>query len=507
MTGDPWNKPDALLTDAERRAMNGHAPVSVLDLDDLNSYEAAASAAADEDEARCIARGMAEPPEPDWGDGTWDEHLADEQAGDRAEERCMALEASEPPLPAELDDEPDDPEPLRHGHPLDEVEEFIGRYVAFPSDAARVAVTLWAAHTHAVLCFESTPRLAVLSPEPGSGKTRVLEVLELLVPLPVQAVNVTPAYLFRKVGADEGIPTVLFDEIDTVFGTRAKDNEDVRGLLNAGHRRGAVAGRCVVRGKIVETEELPAFAPVAMAGLGDLPDTLMSRSVIIRMRRRAPGEHVEPFRRRLCVDEGQALAARLAAWTTSIRDQLTTTYPDLPDGITDRNADVWEALVAIADAAGGDWPRRARVTAVTLVTAAMAGGPSLSLGVRLLSDLQDVFAAAGRTKMPTTSILFALHGIDEAPWSDLRGKPLDARGLARRLDAYQVKPRVLRDGDDVFKGYDADDLHDPWTRYVTDSLSPSPLSSSGLIMKTGDLGTPAIGAVTSVTPATDGGQT
>jgi hypothetical protein len=118
---------------------------------------------------------------------------------------------------------------------------------------------------------ESTPRIAFLSPEPGSGKTRALEVTELLVPNPVEAVNVTPAYLFRKVGDPEGAPTILFDEIDTVFGPKAKDNEEIRGLLNAGHRRGAVAGRCVVRGKIVETEEIPAYCAVALAGLGGLP--------------------------------------------------------------------------------------------------------------------------------------------------------------------------------------------------------------------------------------------
>ena len=87
--------------------------------------------------------------------------------------------------------------------------------------------------------WESTPRLAFLSPEPASGKTRALEASEPLVPRPVEAVNVSPAYLFRKVGTD-GRPTILFDEIDTVFGPKAKENEEIRGLLNAGHRKGAL---------------------------------------------------------------------------------------------------------------------------------------------------------------------------------------------------------------------------------------------------------------------------
>jgi hypothetical protein len=175
---------------------------------------------------------------------------------------------------------------------LDELDAFLSRFVIYRSEHARVAHVLWIVHSHLMDRWESTPRLAFLSPEPASGKTRALEITELLVPSPVSAVNVSPAYLFRKVGA-EGNVTVLFDEIDTVFGPKAKENEEIRGLLNAGHRRGAVAGRCVVRGNVVETEEIPAYAAVALAGLGWLPPTILSRSIIVRMRRRRAGEQVE----------------------------------------------------------------------------------------------------------------------------------------------------------------------------------------------------------------------
>ena len=146
-----------------------------------------------------------------------------------------------------------------------------------------------------------------------------LEITALLVPNPVEAINVSAAYLFRKVGSEDGPPTILFDEIDTVFGPKAKENEETRGLLNAGHRRGAVAGRCVVKGKTVETEEIPAYCAVALAGLGWLPDTLLSRSVIIRMRRRLPGEHVEAYRRRVHAHEGHQLRDALAAWAAARR--------------------------------------------------------------------------------------------------------------------------------------------------------------------------------------------
>ena len=127
---------------------------------------------------------------------------------------------------------------------LDEVRAFIGRFCALPAEHAYTAATLWAAHAHVLDAFDSTPRLAFLSPEPGSGKTRALEILTLLVPWPMHAVNATPAALFRSVADKATRRTILFDEIDTIFGPKAKEHEELRGLLNAGHRRSGVAYRC-----------------------------------------------------------------------------------------------------------------------------------------------------------------------------------------------------------------------------------------------------------------------
>ena len=266
-----------------------------------------------------------------------------------------------------------------------------------------------------------------------------------------------------------------------MFGPKAKDNEEIRGLLNAGHRRGAVAGRCVVRGKIVETEEIPAYCAVALAGLGGLPDTLLSRSVVVRMRRRAPGERVEPYRRREHAPTGHGLRDRLAAWADTVLGKVTGAWPAIPDGIADRDADIWEPLLAVADVAGGHWPKRARVAAVALVADSKESTPSL--GIRLLVDLHTVFGVAD--VMSTESILAALHKLDEAPWADLRGLPLNARGLAGRLRQYGVKSADVRLGEWNGKGYKREDLWDAWSRYL-----PSPPKESA----------------TSATTATDDGR-
>ncbi len=356
---------------------------------------------------------------------------------------------------------------------LDKVEEFLGRFVAYPSEAAKVAHVLWILHTHCMDEWESTPRIAFLSPEPASGKTRALELTETLVPRPIEAINVTPAYLFRKVSDPDGLPTILYDEIDTIFGPRAKDNEEIRGILNAGHRRGAMAGRCVTHGKTITTEELPAYCAVAMAGLGNLPDTILTRSVVVRMRRRAPTERVEPYRRRIHACEGNELRERLAVWAEQFG--MYGNYPEMPNGVEDRAADVWEPLIAIADSADETWAKRARVAAVALVALSMESTPSL--GVRLLSDLRTLFESD--TKLSTETILRRLCEMDEAPWGDLRGKPLDPRRLANYLRPYGVTSKTIQEGDSRPKGYTAEGLFDAWDRYLPPAVEKSATSATG----------------------------
>jgi hypothetical protein len=349
--------------------------------------------------------------------------------------------------------------------PLDDVLDYLQRFVAYPSEHAAVAHALWVVHTHLMDAWESTPRIAFLSPEPGSGKSRALEACELLVPNPVNAVNVSVAYLFRKVGDEAGRPTILYDEVDTVF-TKTGENEDIRGLLNAGHRKRSMVGRCVVHGKRIETEETPAYCAVALAGLGDLPDTILTRSVVVRMRRRAPNEHVEPYRHREVEHAADALRNRIAGWCTSWIDKAQSARPTFPDNVADRDADVWEPLLAVADEAGGAWPARARAAASALVAQSKQSTPSL--GVRLLADLRHVFGAEDRVS--SDAIIKGLLAMDEAPWQDLRGKPIDARGLAARLSPYGIKSKNIRVGANVTKGYERADLVDAWSRYL--SLSP-----------------------------------
>lgn len=345
---------------------------------------------------------------------------------------------------------------------LDAVAGFLGRFVAWPSEHARVAAALWVAHTYRIECFDSTPRLALLSPEPGSGKTRALEVIGSLVRHPMHAINCTPAALFRSVADLDRRPTILFDEIDTIFGPRAKDNEEVRGFLNAGHRRSGVAYRCVGLGTAQKVAEFPAFAAVAVAGLDDLPATIASRAIVVRMRRRAADEPVEPYRLRHHEPQGLAIGERLADALEAV-DLIEE--PDLPPGVVDRPADVWEPLLTIAQSINPRWALAAREACVHLVGESRGQHPSMN--VALLDDIRSVFTAAGGPEaMPTAELIDALRGLEESPWRDLRGRPLDPSQLARRLRGFDIGSVNLRTGGHVVKGYRLADLADAWNRYL-----------------------------------------
>ena len=354
--------------------------------------------------------------------------------------------------------------------PLDEVHSYIGRFCVFRDPHALVAVTLWAAHAHMAEGFHTTPRLMLSSPEAGSGKTRVLEVLDLLVPDPMFCLSASPAAIFRTLATKP--VTLLVDEVDAIFSKRGSEdsNEDLRALLNSGYKRGAAIPRCV--GPRHEVQQFKVFCPTALAGLGDLPDTIMSRSIIIKMRKRAAHEQVHPFRSREQDAPGHALRDRLAAWAATVADECGAAWPVMPEGIVDRPAEVWEPLIAVADAAGGDWPARAREACVALCQ--VAADRRATLGVRLLADLRIIFGEADA--LHTRTILERLHkgdGLDaDAPWNDLHGRPIAERGLATMLKKFDVSSIKVKVEGLALQGYRREHLWDAWQRYLPSTHLP-----------------------------------
>jgi hypothetical protein len=346
---------------------------------------------------------------------------------------------------------------------LAELRAALTRYVVLPSPQAADAVTLWTAATHAQPAWEHAPRLAVVSPLKRCGKSRLLDVVAETCHAPLITINATIAAVVRSIGADP--PTLLVDEADTLWGTRkqADANEDLRGLLNAGHQRNRPMLRWDVTSRTAE--QLDTFAMALLAAIGELPDTIMDRAVVVRMRRRAPGEQVDPYRTRRDAPPLNDLRDRLSGWAREHLGELRHATPAMP--LEDRAADTWEPLIAIADLAAGDWPARARHAAATMTQAEAQQEEDTAASVRLLADLRHIFQAADAEALYTSTILEALHQQEDAPWADWYGRPLTTRDLARLLRPYQVESKNVREhGGSPRKGYARADLQDAWARYV-----------------------------------------
>lgn len=345
---------------------------------------------------------------------------------------------------------------------LVEVRDFITRYVVFGSEHEPVAVALWVAHAHLVDRFETSPILAVTSAEMRSGKTRVLDVLELLVPDPFRVVTPSEAVVYTVLSRRPR-PTMLLDEADAIFGTRTAERyEGLRAILNAGNRQGTPVLRVKLEGRRREVDAFDVFGPKAIAGIGDLPATVTDRSVVIRMKRRAPSEPVAKFRTRIARAEAKHI---VLDWTAVEVDPIA----DVPDELQDRAADSWEPLLAVADAAGGSWPSMARLAAVAISSSEEA---PTSVGIRLLGEIKMVFSDDDH--VTTAELLRRLHDIEDGPWADWYGSPLTGKELAKLLRPYRVGPLQKRVHGEVSRGYFRSDFTDAWQRYVLEDVPDVP---------------------------------
>jgi hypothetical protein len=358
---------------------------------------------------------------------------------------------------------------------LDELRAAVTRYVVLPSAEAADAVTLYIAATHAQPAWEHATRLVVTSPLKRCGKTRLQEIIAETAHNVLRTTNISPAALVRSID-EKDPPTIVLDEADAVFATRRGERsegaEDLRGLLNSGHSRGWPYIRWDAAAR--RREECPTYAMAVLGGIGELPDTIEDRAVIIRMRRRAPGERVAQWRHRRAVPPLRELRERLHTWVLDHLDELSGAEPELP--AADRAADVWEPLVAVADAAGGDWPERARRACITLTGQAGGDGDEASTGERLLADLHAVWH--GEHCLYTTTIIDRLCGIDESPWPEWhRGAsgrvPISPRALAALLRPYGIHTTDVREGGTGAqrKGLYRHDLTDAWSRYTIQARS------------------------------------
>ena len=303
---------------------------------------------------------------------------------------------------------------------LDATGRWIKRYVS-ATDAQVDIICLFVLYTYAADKFDCAPYLQITSAEKRCGKTRLLETLELLVYMPWSTARTSAAALVRTLNDEH--PTLLLDESDAAFGGDKQYSEALRNVLNAGHRRGAKVTLCVGKGSDQKPTKFDVFGPKVIAGIGKLPSTVADRSIPIKLERKTSAEKLEPFRLRIVRPQVAPLQKMLATWATAERlRHLEDAFPSQPASLSDRQQDVSEPLLAIAEYAGNDWGKRARNALVELFRHEVAADDSL--GVRLLRDIKIILGDADR--ISSMDLCRELNEKEASPWPQFH----DGRGVS-----------------------------------------------------------------------------
>jgi hypothetical protein len=309
------------------------------------------------------------------------------------------------------------------------LEKAIRRYVVLEQHQA-TATALWVVHAHAIQAAEHSARLHIYSPAPRCGKTTLLNTVAPMVPRPIHTENISPSALFRVI--EMAHPTLLIDEVDSFL----KQNEDMRGLLNAGHGRGGQVIRTV--GEDFEPRAFSVWGPVVIAGIGRIPETLEDRSITVALRRRLPNEQIERLRSNR-IGHLTDLGRRASRWVTDNQIALADADPAMPENLGDRERDNWRPLVAITDAICPALGERARSAAIKIAEEEM---DNESAAIMALADVAALFELRNKDRLTSQELVTDLNKMDDRPWKEWRhGKPMTTNSLARLLKPFGIRAK------------------------------------------------------------------
>jgi hypothetical protein len=338
-------------------------------------------------------------------------------------------------------------------------EAFIRRFAILP-EAGYLPLATWVAATYVSEAFDVFPYIALLSPVKRCGKTRVLEVLELLCARAWRGTLPTSAALYRMM---ENSPTLLLDEVEALREKQISEiSQNILAVLNAGHRKGATVPRCEPPSNKVH--HFAVYGPKAFAAIGKLPDTLADRSICITMQRKSANQAVDRFLQGRAGADAEPLRESLTAWAELQTGTVRDTYEGMSDlgFLTDRDADLWMPLFAVCavvvPARAGELKR----CALMLTGMKAADDVEDSLPLKLLADLQVVLSD-GAAKATTAALIEGLKEMPDSPWDEF---DLNPRKLSRMLRPFGPEPRQVRIGSATAKGYLRTDLEQAFSRYL-----------------------------------------
>ena len=345
------------------------------------------------------------------------------------------------------------PEPVSTAELLGAIEAKFRRYMVV-SDAIAAATTLWGVFAWVVEIAVHAPKLLFTFPEKDAGKSTALGVLRWIVPRPYLAVEATGAAIYRIV--DRFKPTLFFDEADTLL----VRSTVLAHIINASWTNGGQKiPRVGPRGEIVEFDPYSTQA-IAMMGL-NMPGTTLSRCIVCMIWPKLPSEVVDDFDE--CDDEEfKIIRRKQARWSVDNAIALRTAMPE--SSFNNRMQKNWKVLLAIADLAGGGWPKRARAAALELET----DRDEPSEGVRLFAAIRDLMGE--RTEVTSADTCKALAADPLSEWSNFRGKgPISQAQLAALLRPYGIRPVTLhptKRANLTCHGYRRSQFENAWARLL-----------------------------------------
>ena len=354
-----------------------------------------------------------------------------------------------------------------------DVSAFLARYVVL-ADATRDVTALWVAAAHLADVWDRFPNLAVTSPEKRCGKTRLLQLLELVTPNARNVANISPAAVYRLIAAER--PTLLIDEAQSLVRRGSENTEVLRELLCSGIDRNAKVLRCGGANND-EVMEFAVYAPKVIALIGQPDGVVADRCLPVAMKRMTGDDRAERYVSRVVEPVGHAVRDRLAAWAVAVRDDVQAVYDRLEpfDIENDRMAELLMPLMAVAEVDGGGHLDVLRQYADDL-DRADAEAERMSPGVRLLAACREIFRAVADAPgdgrfLATANLIAKLVARTEEPWAAyVRGQAITPEALATLLRPYGIHSAKNRK--QTFRGYTAHAFAEAWGRYLAPPKKP-----------------------------------
>lgn len=340
-------------------------------------------------------------------------------------------------------------------HALDYIADEANGHVIFQDRSDADAIALWVASSYLLDHWLLFPKLLINSPERECGKSTALQVLEAFARNGRIASSITPSAVYRFI--QSCTPTLLIDEADRSL----RGNEELNGIINAGHTRRTATKMLSVKGEDGEWKpaELSLWCPQVIAGIGEFEDTLMSRSIVIGLRRKLASEHVNRMHIRYFEDQ-DFVRKFLLDW--SKRASPSASQLVLPPQAGNRMQDNWEPLFRVAYMAGDTWIARAK-KAFEVIEVLRKPDKVTSFGSELLADIREILKAEVAPEVASNALLDKLLCHRDSDWMTAHnGRPITGKWLAKTLKLYGIRPQRRS----AFNAYLLADLEEAFKRYL-----------------------------------------